>query len=169
MHSDVVVLGDSNLSRATDYGTQVRSIEFHSYPGATIKHLAQLMDPKFSPQNTPKAVVLSVGINNRQNHPQTFQTQLKNMINNAKAFFPNASIHIPLINIPPEIPEQEQANINALNTLLQSISSNHDTFKTIPTLPQEGFQIDPKDKLHKIHWTEDTANSLITHWTAHLN
>jgi len=50
MHSDVVVLGDSNLSRATDYGTQVRSIEFHSYPGATIKHLAQLMDPKFSPK-----------------------------------------------------------------------------------------------------------------------
>jgi len=165
LKSQMVVLGDSNLSRANYLETKVRSIELHSFPGANIRHFENLLNPSLHPQNTPKEVVLSIGINNRTNRAS--EQQLKNMINNASKTFPNASIHIPLINIPPEIPAFQQTNITHLNNLIQSLSHNQ-PFQTIPKLPEENFNIDPRDS-HKIHWSTETANAIITHWTSHLN
>ena len=169
LNSHTVILGDSNLSRATQLEAKVRSIECHSYPGAKLFHFANLLSPSLPPQDTPKIVVLSVGINHRTNQPHTFEQQLTNVIQNASRFFPNASIHIPLINIPPEISTSQQANLNHLNKLIQTLSEHSHILKAIPTLPQHHFQIDPKDTHSRIHWSTKTANSMIAHWTSHLN
>jgi hypothetical protein len=166
--SQTVVLGDSNINRATNFETKVRSIEFHSFPGATIKHFENLLSPTPNPQNTPKVVILSIGINNRTHQSTTLEQQLTNMIHNASKTFPNASIHIPLINIPPEIPTHQQTNLSHLNQLIQSLSEQQPAFQTIPKLPQENFKIDPRDS-YKIHWSRETANALVTHWTSNLN
>jgi len=167
IRSQTVVLGDSNLSKASHFETKVRSIEFHSFPGANIRHFENLLTPTLHPQNTPREVVLSIGINNRTNPAPTLEQHLKNMIHNACKTFPNATIHIPLINIPPEIPTHQQTNLNHLNQLIQTLSQ-HQPFQTIPKIPQENFKINPRDS-YKIHWLPETANTIITHWTSHLN
>jgi hypothetical protein len=167
INSRTVVLGDSNLSRVTNSETKVRSIEFHSFPGANIKHFENLLSPTPYRQNTPKTVILSVGINNRTYQPSTLRQQFANMIHNASKTFPNASIHVPLINIPPEIPTHQQTNLGHLNQLIQTLSEHQHTFQVIPKLPQENFKIDLRDS-YKIHWTTETANALISHWASYL-
>ena len=167
INSRTVVLGDSNLSRVTNSETKVRSTEFHSFPGANIKHFENLLSPTPHRQNTPKTVILSVGINNRTYQPSTLRQQFANMIHNASKTFPNASIHVPLINIPPDIPTHQQTNLGHLNQLIQTLSEHQHTFQVIPKLPQENFKIDLRDS-YKIHWTTETANALISHWASYL-
>lgn len=177
--SRVVVIGDSNINRATNVETEVRSIEFHSFPGAKLKHFQNLLSPSLSPQDTPKAVILSIGMNNRTGRRPNFEPELKSVIQNASKFFPNASIHIPLINIPPELAPHQQTNLNEFNRLLLALSKQLttfgtlpkelQTFKTLPKLPQKDFKIDPRDTAYKVHWSEETANAILSHWTSNLN
>lgn len=169
LKAHTVVLGDSNIKNITNLETEVRSIEFHAFPGAKLTHFENLMSPTLHPQITPKVVVLSIGMNNRSNRPAIIEHQLRNMLHNASKYFPNATIHIPLINIPPEIPDYQQTNLKQLNQLTNTLSKQLHTFKIIPILPQENFKINPKDTRHKIHWSTETANSIITHWTSYLN
>ena len=183
LKTQVVVIGDSNINRATDLETKVRSIEFHSFPGAKLVHLKNLLSPppphSLPPQDTPKAVILSIGMNNRTDRRPSFEPQIKTVIQNASKLFPNATIYIPLINIPPEIPPHQQTNLNKFNQLILTLSERLQTFKTLPKelqtfktlpkLPQQNFKIDPRDTAYKIHWSTETANSILAHWTSNLN
>ena len=49
------------------------------------------------------------------------------------------------------------------------ITANLKRFKTFPKIPRKDFHIDPKDTKYSIHWTTDTANTIITRWLGDLN
>ena len=49
------------------------------------------------------------------------------------------------------------------------ITANLKRFKTFPKIPRRDFHIDPKDTKYSIHWTTDTANTIITRWLRDLN
>ena len=179
LKAEVVVIGDSNINRATNVESKVRSIEFHSFPGAKLIHFQNLLSPNLPKQNIPKAVILSIGMNNRTNRHPTFEPQLKSVIQNASKFFPNADIYVPLINIPPELPPHHQSNLDEFNRSFLTLAKQSQTFKTLPKelqtfktlpkLPQKDFKIDPRDTAYKIHWSTETANAILSHWTSHLN
>ena len=43
-----------------------------------------------------------------------------------------------------------------------------ENFGTIPVLPNALFDIDPEDSW-QIHWTNDTAKEMVSHWLEYLN
>ena len=80
-------------------------------------YFQNLLSANLLKQNIPKAVILSIGMNNRTNRHPTFEPQLRSVIQNASKFFPNASIYVPLIHIPQEIPPHQQTTLNEFNRL----------------------------------------------------
>ena len=77
----------------------------------------------------------------------------------AKAFWHNQSVH-----------ERELEDwIKKYNEIVKELTESYPHFNTIPMLPNEKFQIDPKDIKYGIHWTNTTANEMLTHWLNHLN
>jgi len=166
--SQVLVLGDSNISRATNVKSNTNSVEYHSFPGAKIIHFQNLMSNP-PPQETPKTVILSIGINSRDNQPSTHRSQLKQLVRCSSKKFPNAQIYIPQINISPNITELQRESLGKYNEIVKELTESYPHFNTIPMLPNEKFQIDPKDIKYGIHWTNTTANEMLTHWLNHLN
>ena len=80
--SNVVVLEDSNLPRATKVDAPVNSIEIYAF------HVAKLFcfDHLFiheEPQHTPTTAILSIGIKFRDNKSKTNRYYLKKIVSNS--------------------------------------------------------------------------------------
>lgn len=165
--SKVVFLGDSNLGRITKKPSKpVDSLEIHSYSGAKIRHFSQSICSDTSvPQRVPEHVVLSVGINDRHNNSNTHRDQVKKMISRVTRTFPNAQIHIPLLNHSFSNESLEGKSLKSLNLILQELAASS-KFHLIPQIHPSKFSTSPTDQ---IHWLADTANDLQDHWIAHLN
>jgi hypothetical protein len=165
--SQITIIGDSNLSRATQILSDARSIECHSYPGAKIVALTKMITSR--PKVTSEVIILSVGINNRENQTSTHKTQVRSLVSACNKSFPNAQVYIPQINIPPKIASKHKGSLQALNEIIRDVTQSNPNVHTLPPLSNDDFKIDPRDTQYKIHWTGDTANSMIKHWINQLN
>lgn len=131
----------------------------------TSLHLANIFDEAPKPRETPSAIILSIGINSRDNKLKTHRDQLKRLALTSSRLFPNAEIYIPQINYSHHLSDKQKASLDSINTIALEIAGTYEQLSTLPTLPRNLFETGTDN----IHWTNDTANGLISHWLGHLN
>ena len=151
----VLIIGDSNIARVHKFSNN--NIQLDSYPGAKCTHGTSILDKLNQCPETQK-VILSFGINHKEQRPQTAIKQLQTLIKMARGKFPNASIWIPMINFSQSLPAPEQDTLRQLNDYIH-------TKKHIPTIPTCQFKV----VADHVHWTEPTARAIIREWMKHLN
>jgi len=168
--SKTLIMGDSNLERfdRLKVSASMGSVDCHSYPGAKLVHFSDHILKLPQPQVGPRHVILSVGLNNRTNRPSTHRDQLKRVINLAQKMFPNARIYIPQINYASDLAQEERASLDSLNSLLMESCGTNQKFHTIPKLSPHLFKISVNDG-YRIHWTDSTKESILSHWFQYLN
>lgn len=153
----VLFLGDSNLNRIPAHKNQ--HIQIDSYPGANIYHFLKICE-KTPVHTDTKILVLSVGLNNRDQDPhKTSIKQLRALHKRAKSTFPNADIYFPVINFSLSLPEEQQANLREINDHIRH------NLPHLTTLFHDRFHTRPD----QIHWTPETAEAMFAHWCAQLN
>lgn len=149
-------LGDSNLNRFPAYQNQ--DIQIDSYPGASFYHFQHILD-KTPIHPSVKVVVLSVGINNRDQDPhKTSIKQLRILYRRAESVFPNANIYLPLLNYSPLLPREQQQNLNTINHFISS------RLPFLGPLPGGRFHTTSDN----IHWTQETAREVLESWCREL-
>ncbi|CAJ1076946.1 hypothetical protein D5F01_LYC20135 [Xyrichtys novacula] len=104
-------------------------------------------------------VVLSFGINGRQNKSDTTVNSVQGAIRSTKRRFPYAQVWVPLINFSSALPNDEKENLQSLNAHIKK------NMGFIPPLPEEKFVTTVDD----VHWTSETGAAMFDHWTAFLN
>lgn len=153
----ILVLGDSNMARLPlilDEWVQV-----DCFPGANISHATHLLKHNTPTSGEAEKVILSFGINDKhRGNPSLLDDSLKKLIQVAKATFPNATIHIPVINISDELSSIHRLNLSRLNNLIKQIPHH------IPRLNRSQFHT----AADNIHWTPSSANKVWQHWRAFL-
>ena len=114
------------------------------------------------PSKEPKWVILSIGINDRENNAiLTSIPKLRKMAAKANQIFPQAIVAIPEINIADHLSDRGKRLIKQLNDSLHEMPN----VLVIPQIDANLFTTTFND----IHWTQNTANTLLTHWLTHLN
>ena len=102
-------------------------------PGAHIYHLRKICQ-KTPAYPTTKIVIISIGLNNKDQDPQQTSTkQLRTLHEEAKSTFPIADIYFPIRNDSPHLTILQQTNLQTINT-----TTNH--LPSLKPLPQEQFQ-----------------------------
>ncbi|KAI4785448.1 hypothetical protein KUCAC02_037758, partial [Chaenocephalus aceratus] len=151
------ILGDSNINRIPPHTNP--TLQLDCYPGAKVYHFMELFK-RTPPIPTAKIVIISIGINNKDDDPERTTTkQLNSMTKYAAKTFPRASIYIPLINHSPQLTPVQTHNILTLNNFL---NKNHNTLATISP---ETFRTGQDN----IHWTPPTAQLILDSWCRELN
>ena len=107
----------------------------HAFHGAKPFHFDNLFTHE-EPRHTPTTVILSIGINSRDNKPETNRYQLKKMVSNSSKLFPNAKVYIPQINLPTGLNPKQRKTMNAFNDCIHELSSPLSSIQTLPLLPQ---------------------------------
>ena len=166
-NSKTVILGDSNLSRVTNIEGNA-PVEIHSYSGAKPCHFERLLDGSTICTH-PSSVILSIGINARDNKVQTTKTQMKKVAQSAMTVFSNSKIFIPQINISPLLSKTQTSNLEAFNKYIVELSNEHKQIQITPKMPQQKFKTDENGKFPGLHWQPETANDMVCHWLSHLN
>ena len=155
---EILIVGDSNLGRIPEVNNG--AVEVHSYPGATLSQAFSLIKYKTPAADGVRHVILSFGLNDRgQSNVQALRKCVDRLKEAAAATFPNAVLHIPLVNYDSRLPEQQVRNLRALNDVIFRAQC------CVPLLPGSRFQVEQD----LIHWTEDTARVMLQHWMRHLN
>ena len=91
------------------------NIQLDSYPGANMYHFWKICE-KSIPNPSIKIVVLSVGINNKDQDPrQTSCKQLRSLYKQAQLAFPNADIYFPIVNFSDKKLKEHFENTSDLN------------------------------------------------------
>lgn len=156
VNKPIAILGDANISRIPQFNHP--EIQADSYPGASFYHFWQILEKTSVHQDT-EVLVLSVGINNRDQDPHnTSVKQLRTMIRRAHSVFPHAHIIVPVINYSPHLPMEQQHNLDIINEFI----TQHLTHFT--ALSDEAFQTTPDN----IQWTTGTASGIFSHWIKQL-
>ena len=163
--SKVAILGDSNLSRISETPQEVESIQIDSFPGAKLLHLTHIINTQTTNKQAPDTLILNIGINNRDNKPQTHRFNLRNLAKSASHRFPNTKIYIPQVNYSDRLPEAQKQSLSAFNSIATAIAEASDNISTIPKLNNSDFVTTPDT----IHWTAETANKMLAHWNNSLN
>lgn len=169
INTDVLVLGDSNLSRVSWVGQS--GAQVLSYPGLKLSSLLRLLkgfrhgNGSPNPGRIPSKIVFSVGINDRGLSPQTNSVQLRKVVNEALHIFPNSRIYLANIQYCQALSRQEKDTISILNDDMKSLASTKKDVLTIPALPKAKFNVGHDN----IHWTENCANATLNHYFNHLN
>lgn len=155
-----VIMGDSNLSRFSDFA--YGNLQVESFPGAHFRHIQALME-KSTPETDEvvvEKIVLAFGINSRANLcNETTVKNLQGAMRAAKRRFPYSEIWVPLVNFSPNLPVEERENLQALNGHIQR------NMPFIPLFPEDQFQTGPDN----VHWTLETADDIFDHWMTHMN
>ena len=162
-----VFLGDSNLLRITK--SSMNNIQVISCPGAKFYNLRGFLENGCKNKRYPAVnqVVLSVGINERENKIKTTSIpQLSRLIKQVHRIFPSATIFMAGMQWNPlGLSERQNAALTELSVVLKRL----DDVTSLPLLPTEKFMIDPKDITDKIHWSTECANDMLEHWLDCLN
>lgn len=154
----ILFIGDSNLSCFPQIENAMVQVE--SYPGANLAHAYHILKHKTPQSPDVQHSVLCFGLNNReQGNPAIWKKSVERLLGAATQVFPNAVLHIPLINYDKTLPRRTIDNIRILNDLFQN------TGCSIPLLPWESFRA----QADKVHWTSTTAKAMFVHWLDHLN
>ncbi len=149
-------IGDSNLNRIPSFHNQ--DIQVDSYPGASFYHFWQLME-RTAAHPLVKVVVLSVGMNNKDQDPKkTSIKQLRLLYNKARSVFPNACLYFPMINYSPLLPREQQEHLEKINLFISS------RLPFLQPLPDHLFHT----AADNVHWTQTTARNMFEHWGTQL-
>ncbi len=161
-----VIIGDSNLSRISDI-TSFNDLEIHCFPGMKL-HTAQSAVSSYhhgpetrEPAAEPKNIIVSVGINDRDNAEATIQMGLSKLIKACKSKFPNSTLYLPLVSYSDNLSPRQIQSLKVLNSHFRGSGK-----QTLPQLPRDDFATDVHDD---IHWTTDCANKTLHHWMVCLN
>ena len=150
VNNKILLLGDFYLSRIN---LDVHpDMQVACYPGANFNSFRNLAQNYKGPQ--PEILILNVGINNKDT-PKPIP-QLRNMMTTLRQTFPKSLLYF--------VELQSSSKISAL-TDLNAAAANSNKVKIIPKIPNSKFRV-----VHdRVHWTEDTANSLYLHWLKHFD
>lgn len=160
----ILIIGDSNLTKITQ--SPLPNIQIESYPGAKFNHIQTILDraKNFKSCKIPEHVILSVGINNRnQNIYNTAIPNLKTLLAKAQRVFPNSKLHIAQINHSQKMSREECCQLSIINDYLVKVSGNVAVLPKISTQAVKTVSGDP------VHYTDKTANAILCHWMQHLN
>ncbi|XP_078030781.1 uncharacterized protein LOC144466866 [Epinephelus lanceolatus] len=153
----VVILGDSNINRIPAHNNP--DIQLDSYPGANFYHFLKICE-KTPPSPSTKILVLSVGLNNKDQDPkQTSIKQLKALSRLARTVFPNADIYFPIMNFSANLTPTQQHNLKLINNTI----ATHLPFLT--EIPHDTFTTEADN----IHWTPATAGTIFSYWCKQLS
>lgn len=154
----IIIMGDSNLAKLPLIHDD--KVQVDCFPGANLTQATHLLRNKTATSNETQIVILSFGINNRE---QGNYSLLKHYINHlqkaAQDTFPFAKIYIPLINFSTDLEPNIRNNIRALNLIIRTTMNQH-----IPRLEYSKFETG-KDN---IHWTLNTGSAMWNHWKTFL-
>ena len=101
-------------------------------PGGQYVSFSKICE-KTVPNPTIKIVVLSIGINNKDQDPrQTSCKQLKSLYKQAQLAFPNADIYFPIINFSDNLSIKQQYNLKYINN---TIATYFPFLAEIPMIP----------------------------------
>jgi hypothetical protein len=155
-----LILGDSNMRLARNIPDDW---EIHAYPGAYLKHAANLLQPNKQPNKLPdsiKNIVVAVGVNNRSwVYARSTKPDLTRVGTRAKAL--GGRVHFLGISTS-GLSSDEDANIKQLNTDARSSFGRN----FIHPLPTEQVIIAPSDP---IHHDQSTVDRIIDSIKCHLN
>lgn len=158
---DNLIIGTSNLARITKVPRE--NTEIHAFHGGKFEHLVSVLH-KALPDPNPKRVLLAMGINDASSKTpiETIVRDAQTAANLAKIKFPGAQIHMAETTFGHLLPTHTQARANRINQGLQKVNG----VKIIPALSPQAVQT--VDKPH-IHWSSNTANTILAYWTGALN
>ncbi|KAL7373186.1 hypothetical protein ABVT39_000831 [Epinephelus coioides] len=152
----VLVLGDSNINHIP--GHIHSNIQLDSYPGANTYHFLKSCE-KTLPNPHVKILIISIGINNKDQDPKQTSKQLKALFHLAKSTFPNADIYFPIMNYSPHLTPTQKSNLKLINNTM----ATH--FSILTEIPHDTF----KTEKDNIHWTPSTAKLIFENWLNQLN
>lgn len=148
------MLGDSNINRIPAHDNP--QIQLDSYPGTNIYHFLKTCE-KTIPNPQIKILILSIGINNRDQDPrQTSCKQLKALYKQATVTFPNADIYFPIMNFSPNLTSKQQSNLTLINNTIATF------FPFLTEIPHDTFTTEQDN----IHWKPATAKQIFDNWCA---
>lgn len=156
VQKSTLIIGSSNLNRITK---ATPDTEIHSYPGAQIHHIQSIIE-SYDHDPKPATVMLHVGLNNRDQSPETTFDQAQKLLTTTKKSFPNSKIIFTCIPISSKIPKKSQQNLQTLNNMMIESDTSDTTI-----LPPYEEEFEPVDNLH---WSPDTANSIYLFWIRQL-
>ena len=162
-----LVLGDSNLAGITKTRvSQIKDLEVLSYRGGQFFHLSKMLK-KSSPQRHVTKLILSVGINERNNYNSCRETYNCNaFLKEVRRVFPEAKIFFASPQWQPELlNSHENENLSHLEGILSLVKD----ITLLPFLERSKFKISPTDTKFGIHWTTETANQMLDCWIQALN
>ena len=179
MHSPVLIIGDSNTRRLSQYLT-LPNTSVHHVPGLNWESLRRSLgalraSPGFQPITTTQHIVLTLGINNRNTAISNTLTQLTASINCLSSMFPQALIHLRLVNtdlrgkfILQGVPFHVVYNQEVTNLVSNPLKLKHTNWARVllvPAIPQTNFRCAPTAF---IHHTPLTSQLLAAQLTTHL-
>ena len=151
-NASVLLIGDSNCRLMRDIPDHW---ELHSYPGAKLGHVADLMSTATLCHNLTDVVIL-VGINHRSDH---FKNTTKSIFTKAFLTIKKRNIvgHFVGISVDSsKLDPMDYNNILALNDLaMNRLSTKH----YVPALPHRQVSISSSDR-DKIHHTQETVDKI---------
>lgn len=152
-----IILGDSNVHKLFSFAPD--DVQIDSFPGARWNHAEFLLHTATTETEVTK-MILSFGINNRSQRDRRATLQdVRRAVEAANVSFPDSQIYIPVINFSKDLPEQDKATLQLINDYITSLNQH------IPPLPESQFFTESDN----IHWTLDTARSMLQHWNEWVN
>ena len=153
----ILIIGSSNIARLPTIFDEL--IQVDCFPGANLSQALHLIKNKTPTSDYVEKVILSFGLNDKhRGNTSLLDSSLRKLWLAAKATFPHALIHIPVINASNGLSDTHRANLNALNQLIKA-TPNH-----IPRLNHSLFHTEGDN----IHWTGRTGRDMWNHWRSFL-
>jgi alkylated DNA repair dioxygenase AlkB len=160
LSKNTAIIGDSNLARIS---TCPENCQILSYSGANFDRIRKLVTDYDNSHPAPKNIIISVGINNRNQNPTASSVpSLKRLIANLNSKFPSTNIFMVSINFSSLLSATEKSNLRRLNQAIPTLKN----CKIIPPISAPVFGVLPSDP---IHWSRSTANLMLSHWLKSLN
>ncbi|KAK5899645.1 hypothetical protein CesoFtcFv8_009104 [Champsocephalus esox] len=155
---EVIIMGASNISRLPLIHNL--KIQVDSFPGANMAQATHLIKRKTPTSPETKIVILCFGLNDRNTvTPETLNHDLQDLLSAAHNTFPNAKIHVPLINASMRLPFKAYRNITLLNAAIKRIPGYLEKMDTRDYITADD----------NIHWTPKTANLMWKNWRSSLD
>ena len=161
----ILIIGDSNLGRISHIPVTPNLVQIESYPGAKFQHISAILDKgSKNSKTTPEIVILSIGINSRnQSAKSTSIPNVLTLLAKAQRAFPNSKIYISQINYSNLLPQDERHCLQTINEFLANYSGHAVVLDKIPIQDVKSVLNDP------VHYTAETANNIVSQWLQSLN
>ena len=115
----IIIMGDSNVACLPTILDEW--IQVDCFPGANLSQALHLLKHKTPTSDEVERVILSFGINdNHWGNTSLLDSSPRKLWIAARATFPHAQIHIPVINASIGLSNTHRSNINTLNQLIKA-------------------------------------------------